>query len=289
VSTSRGTSTAGAASVTATGRLATPSVALVCWRRFRAELLQFRRTREAVFFTVLFPPVMLMLFGAIFHSQTIAGPQVEVSFGQYFVAGMIGAAIWGGCFQNLAISVPLERDTGALKRLAGTPMPRSAYFIGKIGLVLLLSIVECTLLIALGAAFYGLRLPPADRWFTFGWVLVLGVASCTLMGLGVAGLIRHGRSASAVVTPFAIILQFLSGVYFVYGDLPGWLQGVGAVFPLKWITQGMRSVFLPDEFRFVEPHHSWQHPLGAAVLGAWCVAGLVVALRTFRWTPTPGR
>jgi ABC-2 type transport system permease protein len=152
----------------------------------------------------------------------------------------------------------------------------------------LLTVIECVLLIALGAAFYGLKLPPAGQWLTFGWVVVLGVASCTLMGLAVAGVIRHGRSASAVVTPFAIVMQFLSGVYFVYGDLPGWLQAVGAVFPLKWITQGMRSVFLPPSFRVVEPQHSWQHAQGALVLGAWCVVGLFVAVRTFRWTPTRG-
>jgi hypothetical protein len=45
-----------------------------------------------------------------------------------------------------------------------------------------------------------------------------------------------------------IILQFFSGVFFVFTDLPGWMQQVAALFPLKWMTQGMRSVFLPDSF-----------------------------------------
>jgi ABC-2 type transport system permease protein len=248
-------------------------------------VLQFRRTREALFFTLAFPPVMLLLFGTIFASQQIGEGSTNVSYGQYFTPGIIGAAIWVTCFQNLAITVPLERDSGALKRLAGSPMPRTAYFLGKIALVLLVTLAECALLIVLGVVIYHVPLPPASHWLTFAWVLLLGVASCTLFGLGLAGLIPNGRSASAIVTPFAIILQFLSGVYFVFGDLPGWLQTVGAIFPLKWITQGMRSVFLPAGFHQLEPQHSWHHVQAVLVLGAWCIGGLLVTVRTFRWTP----
>ena len=265
---------------------AIPGLARMSWLRARAELLSFRRAREAMFFTLAFPPLMLVLFGTIFGNQQIGGPGSAVPFAQYFVAGMIGAGIWSSCFQNMAITVPLERDSGALKRLIGTPMPKAAYFLGKIVLVLVVTIVECGLLLALGIAFYHLRMPPASDWLTFAWVLLLGSAACTLFGLAVAGVIRHGRSASAVIAPFAILLQFVSGVYFVFGDLPGWLQAVGAVFPLKWITQGMRSVFLPDTFRFNEPQHSWHHAEGVLVLSIWCLVGLAVTLRTFRWTPS---
>ncbi len=272
--------------MTATRVGAPPGVLRTTRHRVAAEVLQFRRTREAVFFTVAFPLIMLVLFGTIFGHAEIGPPQANVSFAQYFVAGMIGSGIWGACFQNVAITLALDRDSGALKRLAGTPMPRTAFFFGKMAFVLVVTLVETALLILLGVLFYGLRMPPAERWVTFAWVFVLGVASCTLLGLAVAGVVRHGRSASAIVTPIAVILQFLSGVYFVYGDLPGWLQAVGAGFPLKWITQGMRSVFLPPVFRFAEPQHSWHHPESALVLGAWCVLGLLVTLRTFRWTPT---
>ena len=259
------------------------------WNRTRTELLQFRRSPEAMFFTVAFPALMLLLFGTIFRNQQIGPPHANVSFAQYFFAGMIGSAIWWTSFTNIAVTVSLERDSGALKRLAGTPMPRSAYFIGKIMLTLIITIGECALLIVLGAVLYHVQLPRIDRWVTFGWVLLLGDAACTLFGLGVAGLVPSGRSASAVVSPFAIVLQFLSGVYVVYGDLAGWMQGLGSVFPLEWLTLGMRSVFLPSRFRTVEPQHSWLHGQAAIVLGVWCAVGLAVTLLTFRWTPTRER
>jgi len=249
--------------------------------RARVELLQFFRGRESVVFTLLFPPLLLVIFGSVFGSNDLAP---GVNFAQYFVAGMIAAGLLTASFQNLAIQIPIERDTGALKRLEGTPMPKSAYFLGKIILVGLISLVQIVLLVALGNAFYGLSLPAtATTWWTFAWVAVLGTMACTLMGLAFSGFVRNGNSAPAIVSPVAIVLQFISGVFFVYGDLPSWMQAVASVFPLKWMTQGMRSVFLPDSFAGQEPSGSWQHGQTALVLGVWCVAGLLVALRTFRW------
>jgi hypothetical protein len=68
-----------------------------------------------------------------------------------------------------------------------------------------------------------------------------------------------------------------------YSDLPTWLQHIAAIFPLKWMAQGMRSVFLPPEFEAAEVSGSWQHGLTAVVLVLWLIVGLVLCVRTFRW------
>lgn len=61
------------------------------------------------------------------------------------------------------------------------------------------------------------------------------------------------------------------------------MQQVAAVFPLKWMTQGMRSVFLPDAAAATEPAGDWKHGLTALVLLAWVIGGVAVCVRTFRW------
>jgi ABC-2 type transport system permease protein len=249
--------------------------------RAKVELLSFMREREAVVFTFAFPIMLLVIFGAIFGRQELEG---GVSFAQYFVAGMIAAGLFGSSFQNLGIAIPIERDTGALKRLAGTPMPRSAYFAGKIAVVAVVAAVQNVLLLAIGVLFYDLDLPTsADRWVTYGWVTLLGLTACTLLGIAATGLVKNGRSAPAIISPIAILLQFISGVYFVFSELPSWMQEIAAVFPLKWMTQGMRSVFLPEDYQTVEAAGSWEHGRIALVLSAWCVLGLLLAVRTFRW------
>lgn len=135
----------------------------------------------------------------------------------------------------------------------------------------------------MGLAFYQLRLPSPDRRLTFAWVMTLDITSCTLLGLAVSGLVRNARTASAIVSPLAILLQFISGVYFVFGQLPGWLQCIASLFPLRWLALGLRSVFLPDAFATAEPGGGWQTGTTAIVMVIWCVVGLTITKRTFSW------
>jgi ABC-2 type transport system permease protein len=251
-------------------------------RRGGLEIRQFLRSRESVVFTLLFPVALVIIFGAIFKRQIAPG----VTFTQYLVTGMIAAGLLVTGFQTLAIQIPMERDRGVLKRLRGTPMPPSAYFIGKIVMVLVIGLVETAVLLAIAVAFYGVTLPQTlERWLTFGWVAVLGIAACTLFGIAFSSLARTGRGAPAMVTPVALILQFTSGVFYVFTELPAWMRGFASAFPLKWMCQGMRSVFLPDSFAAREAAGSWELGRVALVLAAWCVGGLVLCLLTFRWTP----
>jgi ABC-2 type transport system permease protein len=49
------------------------------------------------------------------------------------------------------------------------------------------------------------------------------------------------------------------------------------------MAQGLRSVFLPDALQAQEPAGSWELGRVALVLGLWCVVGLALCVRTFRW------
>jgi ABC-2 type transport system permease protein len=122
-----------------------------------------------------------------------------------------------------------------------------------------------------------------SKWLTFTWLLVLGTASSTALGVAFSSVPKNGRGAAAIVSPVVIILQFFSGVFFVFTQLPGWMQQVAAIFPLKWLTQGMRSVFLPDSFATQEVAQSWESGRTAIILLIWLIAGLFLAVKTFRW------
>ena len=245
------------------------------------EIRQFLRSRESVVFTMGFPVIMILIFAAIFSDEIAPG----VSYTQYFITGMIATGLMTVSFQNLGIWIPIERDRGVLKRYRGTPMPKWVYFVGKIIMVVAIGIAETVILLAVSVALFDLELPAtAQKWWTFGWVAVLGITACTLCGIAMSSLARTSRSGSAVITPVALILQFISGVFFVFTSLPGWMQQVAAIFPLKWMCQGLRSVFLPDSFGATEPGGSFELGRVALVLGIWCVVGLVLCLGTFRWT-----
>jgi ABC-2 type transport system permease protein len=250
--------------------------------RARFDLTELLRDRNATFFVVLFPVMLLVLFGSIFGG-TIEGTGVEAS--QVMASGIIASGMMSVSFVSLAIGVTYERDLGVLQRLRATPMPPSAYFLGKSIYVLVCAVAETVVLLAVAVALYDLELPAtADRWAMFAAVFVLGTTSGALLGIAMSTLAKNAKRADAIVQPPFVFLQFISGVYLLYSDVPPALQQIASLFPLKWMTQGLRSVFLPDSWQAMEPAGSWERPLVVAVLAAWTVGGLVLCRLTFRWT-----
>ncbi|EST21442.1 ABC transporter permease [Streptomyces roseochromogenus] len=245
------------------------------------EIKQFFRLREQVVFTFSFPVVFLFLFASIFHDHV---GHAGVTASQLYVPAMTASGIMSTSFQSLGISIAVERDEKVLRRLRGTPMPPAAYFLGKIWLVLFTAVLETAILLAVGTACYGVHLPSdPGRWFDFAWIFVLGLTACALLGIAISSVPKSAKSASSVVVLPFLVLQFVSGVYIAIGTIPGWMLDIGALFPLKWLCQGLRGVFLPDSAMVLEQAHAWEFGRIALVLGAWCVGGLALCLLTFRW------
>lgn len=267
--------------------LALPSTWSLIVERGRLEVLQFFRERDMFIFVFLFPIVFMSLFAVIFGSQTFDdGTPVK----QYFLPAMLAAGVINTGFQSLGISIAVERDHEILKRLRGTPLPPLAYFGGKIIMVMVASVIQVGALLLLAKFAFGLAMPAtAQAWLTFAWVLALGTACCAVLGIAISSVPKSARSASAVVTPIVLVLQFISGVYFLFSELPDWLQGLAGNFPLKWIAQGLRSVFLPDSYGDLEPAGTWEHGRTVLVLVAWLVAGILISVKTFRWQRAQGR
>ena len=249
--------------------------------RARYETRVYFRQGDTIFFTFLFPVVMLTIFSVAFSASGDFG---GVSAAQYYLPGMIAAGILLSGVQNLAVDIATERGDGTLKRLGGTPLPVLSYFFGKIGQVLATSFLQIVVLLAVARLAFGVELPTeGSKWLTLVWVYLLGIMTSAVLGIALSRVPRTGKSATAVIIPIVLVLQFISGVYLQFSLLPVWLQNFASVFPLKWLAQGMRSVFLPDSFRSVEQNESWDLDAAAIVLVIWLVAGLIAARFTFRW------
>jgi ABC-2 type transport system permease protein len=259
-----------------------PGVLAVGLARASVELKGFFREKDTVIFTFSLPIIMLLILGSVFTGE-VEGLGVTVP--QLFTAGMIAGGVASTSFITLGAGVATDRENGTLKRLRGTPMHTASYFLGKVMLVLAVSLAEVVLLLTVGVVMFDLALPTAvDAWVTFTWVFLIGVAACSLLGLAVASLARNARSASAMSNLGLLVLMFASGVYFIpLSSLPQPLIQFGSLFPMKWMAQGFRSVFLPDAMAFQEVSGAWEHSRVALVLAAWCIGGLVLCLTTFRW------
>ncbi len=260
------------------------------WERTKFELRQFFRTPEQVFFTFLLPVLFVLIFSTIFSGEIDGPPGApRVEFAQYFVPGMIATGIMSATFSSLATTISIEQHDGLLRRLSATPLPRSAYFGGKIGLALFTSALEVVLILGLGVVLYGVELPIDPlKWTAFLGVFIAGVSACSLLGIAYTRLIRSSSGAAAIVQPPYLVLQFISGVFLQFSEVPPFLQAIASLFPLKWMVQGFRYVFLPDWVAVDDYGGRWNLDMVFLVLAGWLVLSFVLARIWFRWDRSGG-
>ena len=154
--------------------------------------------------------------------------------------GILASGLASTSFLNLAVAIAGERENGGLKRLAGTPMPRTAYFAGKAIVFLVACTLEITVLLAFGHFVYGVSLPGSlERWWTFIWITFLGATSMSLIGIAISSVpVRPARPPQWPTSPPG------AGVHFwrlqsPVTSLSRGLYTFAGFFPLRWMSGGL--------------------------------------------------
>ncbi|WP_255578700.1 MULTISPECIES: ABC transporter permease [Cryobacterium] len=169
-----------------------------------------------------------------------------------------------------------------LKRLRGTPLPAWTYLAGQIAAAVLYS--TASLLLTLGVAVLGYDVQlRAEVLPALTVTLLVGIAAFAALGLAIAAVSSTAALGQALSIGSAIVLAFISGLFFVGGELPAGLTRIASVFPLKPYADA-----LTDQFDPYATGAGWDLP-ALGILLAWGLAGAVVASRAFRWEPRADR
>lgn len=250
--------------------------------QIRYQLLMFWRTPVALFFTILLPLIMLLLFNSLFGDQTVTVEGGEWPARQFYTGGLAVFTAVSATYTNLANMVPIRREEGVMKRWRGTPLPTGTYIAGFVGSALVLALLGTSLMLTIGVVFYDLEVDPA-KMPAAALTFVVGVSSFAALGMMVAALVPSAASAGAVANATILPLAFVSNVFIVTGDdAPAWMTTIGDFFPLRPFVESFQDAFNP----FVDaPAMSWGRMAWVAV---WGVVGLVVAVKFFKWEPRPG-
>ncbi|MBG6225981.1 ABC-type multidrug transport system permease subunit [Arthrobacter sp. CAN_A2] len=237
-------------------------------------VLALWRTQVVLIFTFAMPLLWLFLLGVLTGNDAVGQDGVRVM--QFAAPIAIAMGTFFATLPPVAISVAEARETGVLKRLRGTPLPAWGYFFGQIGAALLFALGSLVVTVLLSVLFYEVRLQ-TETLLATAVTLVVGTTAFSAVGLAIGSLSRSASIAEAASIGSAVVLSFISGLFFVGAGLPAWLDTVASVFPLKPYADSLR-----DQFNPYLPGDGW-NPAELAVVGAWLVAGTLVSLGAFRW------
>ncbi|MFD9120814.1 ABC transporter permease [Streptomyces bottropensis] len=225
--------------------------------------------------------VVVALAVAAWLSDDVPGTRTPMA--HLVLAGFVAYLLFQIGLINLPQILVTEREEGALLRLRATPGGIPAYLVAKCLLVVVVAVGTLALLLAAAAVLVDGPLPrgPGD-WLTLLWVTTLGLLAVVPLGAAIGAVLPNPREALALIMLPTMGLLLISGTVFPITSLPVPVQHVAAVFPLKWMAQGLRSALLPDAARSAEAAGSWELPMVALVLTAWAVLGFLLAVPLLR-------
>lgn len=242
----------------------------------RFNLLGFRRSPAATFFTVVLPIIFLVIFTSIFGNEIISSTGARVA--TVYVPGILALALVSANFMNAAIVTVIRRENGVLKAMRATPLPPWVYVGGQLAASLVLTAFMTALVIGIGWLGYSVEVQPGavpSLLITLG----VGAAAFSALGLAITCVCPSEQAAPAVTNMCVLPLYFVSDVFIPSEGAPRWMVVIGDIFPIKHLAHALGNTFDPFSEGIPMPVSRW------LIIAAWGVFGVLVTLRWFRWTP----
>ncbi len=192
----------------------------------------------------------------------------------FLFPGLLGMNLMGTGMWGIGFAIADARRRKFLKRLIVTPMRRSSFFLGFINSRLVFLVAEVSVLVTFAA--WVLGVPFRGDVVSFAIVTLLGAAAFVGLGLLTASRARTIEGVSGLMNFVMVPMWLGSGIFFSYERFPEAIHPVLQALPLTAVNDALRAVMLDGAGLASQ----WPE---LAVLAAWTVGTLGLALRIFRW------
>jgi len=189
------------------------------------------RSRVGLFFSALFPLMLLLVFGTV--------------FGQSFAASYVPLLIGAFVMTNGLIALPTVatefKRRGVMKRLSATPLTKLEWIVGNVLNQTLLAVVLTVVMILAGWLVFGVA-PVVNVYSAV--ILFAGAVLFSGMGMLIAGFLKDPEAASGLGNAISFPMMFLSGTYVPLSIMPSYLQSVAHVLPLFYFQDGLKAAMV---------------------------------------------
>ena len=198
----------------------------------------FVREFEGFFFTIIFPVIMLLIFGSIYGNK-VSGYYDGFGFVDVSVPAYIGMIIAITGLMSIPISIASDKERGILKRFKATPSGSAKLIVSWIVFYYLITTVGTMGLIICGKVFYGLRFD-GNIFVVFGFY-TLSTISFLLIGFLLASFMRSSRSSNAIGMSLLFPMMFFSGAVIPMQSLPANIREISRFLPLTYVVDLMQK------------------------------------------------
>ncbi len=243
------------------------------WQLAVVEAKLFARDPVSAFFTVVFPALLLLLFGGIYGNHPAR--EFGGSFGNVdvMVPGYMAMVSATTGLLALGIGMAGYREKGILRRFQVAPINPLAVFVSQFAVAFVAASIGVALMIVTGKLAFGLRFSGNPLWVAT--TFTLSCASMFSIGFALAGLVPTARTALVTGAALLFPMLFLSGALIPKEILPAAIRPYLSVVPLTHSVDLIRAAWagraLGDQL------------LDVGVLVVLMLAGVAFAVRTFRW------
>lgn len=252
------------------------SGARLALHQFRYDQKVFWRNPASVFFTVMLPLIFLFIFATIFGNDEIEERGVKTT--TYYVPAIISLAVISATLQSLAINLTQDRERGLLKRVRGTPLPAPVFVAGRVGNSLVVSVLMVILVAVIGRLVYDVSIPESTIP-AIAVTLAVGAFAFSCLGFALTAVIPSEDAAPAISNAVVLPLYFISGIFIPDSEIPDGVLQFADIFPIRHFFEAFFVAWDPNTT-------GAGFELGdLAVVAAWGLGGLAVALLAFRWEP----
>lgn len=236
------------------------------------EIKLFLREPVGAFFTLIFPLMMLFLFGSIYGntpSEIFDGyGSVDISVPAYTAMIIATTGLVG-----LTITMAANRETGVLRRLRATPLHPLVIMLSEVIVLFIMTALGMVLLVIAGSLVYNMRFEGNVLSVIAGFML--SCLSFFAIGFVLAGVMPTARTAQVVGMVLLYPMLFLSGAGFPRELLPNTIIKVSRYLPLTYVVNLLRGLWVGNPWS--------AHLTDTLVLSGVLILGLLISIKTFRW------
>lgn len=244
------------------------------WQITLYHFRELYRNKIALFFNLVFPLVMVVLFGSLFGNPD---PSNALSSGRtvfdYLIPGQMTVMLLAAGMITTSVNLAAQRASGAMRHLFSTPLPVSVWTAGRLVASILMSVVQAIVLFSFAYVVYNVA-PPANL---AGTVIVMLLCTFASLGFGliVGTLVRGEEAALAVTMPVFMVLLFFGNAAMPLENPPPFVEAILPFVPTYHMTEALRAVII-DGLSFTAAGRE------LAVLGGLSVALIGASLLQMR-------